>query len=91
MNERPTYKFHEVERMLKSKLQCKVKQKRRHIQYGVYNEEQLLGITYMSRNKQDVGSKLEKDMSNQLGISKEIFGALVSCEAGKQDYIDLVT
>lgn len=86
----PTYKAREVKRALRNKLKCEVDEDSHHIYYRVYDEDRLIGETFMSHNNQDINDYLQNRMAKQLGVSTKVFRDIVGCSVGRSDYIEEV-
>jgi len=86
----PTYKAREVRRALRSKLKCEVDEDGHHIYYRVFDEEKLIGETFMSHNNQDINDYLQNRMARQLGVSTKMFRDIVDCSVNRSGYIEQV-
>ena len=87
----PTYKAREIKKMLQNKLKCETDETRHHTYYRVFDEDKLIGETFMSRNNKDIDDYLQNRMAKQLGVSTSVFRDIVSCSVSRCDYIEQVS
>ena len=84
----PTYKAREVKKVLQNKLKCEIDKDGHHIYYRVFDEDRLIGETFMSHNNQDINDYLQNRMAKQLGVSTKVFRDIVDCSVSRSDYIE---